>query len=142
MGVGRAGLVCKAGSAPEELGQRSVYNDLFRNGATIIPGVLFMVDRQKSSPLGQVSARIAGRSQRSAYEKAPWKDVDAGVVHTSKPKDRPNSRVSWAVYGGPLSESHSMGCGTRVVPGPKRFSKASAIKPRAISPVIAEEVAT
>ncbi|HMI88251.1 MAG TPA: hypothetical protein VK550_29405 [Polyangiaceae bacterium] len=45
-----------------------------------------------------------------------------GVVQTRRPDARPKSRVSCSAYGGPLSLSHSIGCGTRVAPAPKRSS--------------------
>jgi hypothetical protein len=40
-------------------------------------------------------------------------------VQMSRPNFSPKSRVSSAVYGGPLSESHSTPCGVRSASGPE-----------------------
>jgi hypothetical protein len=62
----------------------SPYHSRFRQGATIVPRVLFMVERQAPGPLGQVKGRINVRSTRSSNEKRPWKDLAAleGVVES------------------------------------------------------------
>ncbi len=63
---------------------RSPYASRFGQGATIVPRVLFMVSKQKAGMLGVPAGRARVRSQRSATEKAPWKDLAAleGVVET------------------------------------------------------------
>ena len=62
----------------------SPYKERFRNGATIFPRVLFMVEKQKAGPLGQVAGKAKVKSIRSANEKAPWKQLPAleGSVET------------------------------------------------------------
>ncbi len=62
----------------------SPYAQRFRNGATIFPRVLFMVEEQAASPLGTPAGRIRVQSLRGANEKKPWKDVEAlqGVVES------------------------------------------------------------
>ncbi|MGH7293605.1 MAG: Eco57I restriction-modification methylase domain-containing protein, partial [Polyangiaceae bacterium] len=61
---------------------RSEYHRAFHQGATIVPRVLFMVEKQKAGPLGQVAGQTAVRSERSANEKKPWKMLPSmdGVV--------------------------------------------------------------
>ncbi|MBK6576268.1 MAG: N-6 DNA methylase [Sandaracinaceae bacterium] len=54
---------------------RSPYHPRFRNGATILTRVLFMVQPVSAGPLGQVRNRISVRTARSATEKAPWKSI-------------------------------------------------------------------
>lgn len=63
---------------------RSPYASRFGQGATIVPRVLFMVAKQESGALGVPAGRVRIRSQRSANEKKPWKDLLAldGVVET------------------------------------------------------------
>lgn len=63
---------------------RSPYASRFGQGATIVPRVLFMVAKQKSGALGVQAGRARIRSQRSANEKKPWKNLPAleGVVET------------------------------------------------------------
>ncbi len=62
----------------------SPYAKFFRQGATIIPRVLFMVERRepKMNALGLGQGRVAVRSERSATEKKPWRELPAleGVV--------------------------------------------------------------
>jgi SAM-dependent methyltransferase len=53
----------------------SPYGPRFSQGATIVPRVLFFVQRQEAGPLGWGAGRTAVRSTRSATEKAPWKDL-------------------------------------------------------------------
>ncbi|MCC6522361.1 MAG: N-6 DNA methylase [Polyangiaceae bacterium] len=74
--------VANAGAVPAVSG--SPYRQRFRQGATIVPRVLFMVEKMKAGPLGQVAGRAAIRSVRSANEKKPWKHLPAleGVVET------------------------------------------------------------
>ena len=61
---------------------RSPYHPRFRQGATLVPRVLFMVEARPAGPLGQVVNRMPVRSARSASEKAPWRGLDSleGVV--------------------------------------------------------------
>ncbi len=77
VGVQRAVSAKKAVSTP-----RSDYADRFRQGATIVPRVLFLVEKEAAGPLGQVESRVPVRSARSNNEKAPWKTLEAqrGVV--------------------------------------------------------------
>jgi hypothetical protein len=69
-------------TAPQ--GEASPYKPRFRNGATVVPRVLFMVEKQAAGPLGQVAGRARVKSIRSANEKAPWKSLPSleGVVET------------------------------------------------------------
>ena len=62
----------------------SPYRKRFRQGATVVPRVLFLVERRSSGPLGLPAGTAAVRSVRSAYEKKPWKELDPleGVVET------------------------------------------------------------
>lgn len=62
----------------------SAYHERFGQGATIVPRVLFMVEKAPASPLGTPSGREAVRSARSATEKKPWRDLPPleGVVET------------------------------------------------------------
>lgn len=64
--------------------RRSEYHSRFRQGATIVPRVLFMVERVAPGRLGQVRNRVVVRSARSANEKAPWKAIPTleGVVES------------------------------------------------------------
>ncbi len=70
------------GNDPDYVG--SPYGQRFRNGATIFPRVLFMVEEQAASPLGTPAGRIRIQSLRGSNEKKPWKDVASleGVVET------------------------------------------------------------
>jgi SAM-dependent methyltransferase len=63
-------------------GVSSPYSDRFAQGATVVPRRLFLVEEQPSGPLGLPAGSRAVRSGSSAYEKAPWKDLDPleGVV--------------------------------------------------------------
>ena len=71
----------KAAAAPSE---ESPYKPRFRNGATIIPRVLFMVERMERGPMGHAAGTAKVRSVRSANEKKPWKELPPleGVVET------------------------------------------------------------
>jgi hypothetical protein len=62
----------------------SPYRKRFRQGASVVPRVLFMVEERPPGPLGLKSGMMAVRSVRSANEKLPWKDLDAleGVVES------------------------------------------------------------
>lgn len=51
----------------------SRYAERFTEGATIVPRVLIIVERQPVPPLGAGAGRIAVSSSRSAKEKRPWK---------------------------------------------------------------------
>jgi hypothetical protein len=63
---------------------RSAYHPRFRQGATIVPRMLFLVERVAAGPLGQVRNRVALRSARSANEKPPWRQQPAleGVLES------------------------------------------------------------
>lgn len=60
----------------------SPYRSRVRNGATVVPRLLFFVETESGGPLGLSSGRHAVRSARSNLEKSPWKDLPAlqGVV--------------------------------------------------------------
>jgi hypothetical protein len=62
----------------------SPYRKRFRQGASVVPRVLFMVEERPPGPLGLKSGMRAVRSVRSANEKRPWKDLEAleGVVES------------------------------------------------------------
>ncbi len=68
----------------EPLGEGSPYAVRFRQGATIVPRVLFMVERRKAGPLGHAQGKASVRSLRSANEKAPWKNLQGleGIVES------------------------------------------------------------
>jgi hypothetical protein len=55
----------------------SPYRERFRQGASVVPRVFFLVEEQPPGPLGLKFGTVAVRSTRSAYEKYPWKDLDA-----------------------------------------------------------------
>jgi len=63
---------------------KSPYHARFRQGATIVPRVLFMVEKLPVGPLGTVANKAPVRSARSANEKKPWKNVTSltGSVET------------------------------------------------------------
>ena len=60
----------------------SPYRASFRQGATLVPRVLVAVERAAGAPFGAGAGRVAIRSERSANEKRPWRDVGPleGVV--------------------------------------------------------------
>jgi hypothetical protein len=60
----------------------SPYASRFANGATVFPRVLFVVETRQATALGAGAGRKTVRSQRSANEKKPWKNLPAldGVV--------------------------------------------------------------
>ena len=80
------GLISRAGGEQQHgvEGGRSPYHPRFRQGAVIVPRVLFMVEQVAAGPLGQVRNRVSVRSARSAAEKMPWKALPAfeGVVES------------------------------------------------------------
>lgn len=55
----------------------SVYRTTFRQGAIVVPRVLWFVERKMSGRLGSDPAAPLVISRRSRQEKAPWRDVDA-----------------------------------------------------------------
>jgi SAM-dependent methyltransferase len=63
---------------------KSPYAPNFTQGAIIAPYMAFVVKKKESSPLGMSQGKIAVQSQRSVYEKKPWKLLPAlsGVVET------------------------------------------------------------
>ncbi|MBI5514782.1 MAG: N-6 DNA methylase [Deltaproteobacteria bacterium] len=65
-------------------GPRSPYQANFRQGATLVPRVLFMVERRSAGPLGLAAGKASVRSVRSASEKKPWKELSSleGIVET------------------------------------------------------------
>jgi hypothetical protein len=62
----------------------SPYAPRFAQGASVVPRVLFMVESRPATALGTGAGRKAVRSQRSANEKRPWKELPAldGVVES------------------------------------------------------------
>lgn len=62
----------------------SPWAERFRQGATIVPRLLFFVTRQAAGPLGMPAGKAAVRSLQRTNDKKPWKDVPAleGVVET------------------------------------------------------------
>lgn len=65
-------------------GSASPYGSRFRQGATILPRVLFLVVRQPAPKLGMPMGKALICSSRSVSEKEPWKDLPRleGVVET------------------------------------------------------------
>ncbi len=55
--------------------EASEYSERFRNGATIVPRVLFLVNQLDPGPLGLSAGNARIASARSANEKKPWKDL-------------------------------------------------------------------
>ena len=51
------------------------YTDLFRQGATLVPRLLCVVERPSLSPAGVAADAVLVESRRSPQEKAPWKDL-------------------------------------------------------------------
>lgn len=62
----------------------SPWADRFRQGATIVPRLLFFVTRQAAGPLGRAAGKAAVRSLQRNNDKKPWKELTAleGVVET------------------------------------------------------------
>jgi len=61
--------------ANHEIPHVSPYHDRFSQGASVVPRVLFIVEKTADGPLGSGAGRIALRSSRSNQEKAPWKSL-------------------------------------------------------------------
>lgn len=81
-----AGWLTRANGKVRHTGQlsKSPYARRFTQGATLLPLLAFVVGEKESSPLGLSQGRKAVQSQRSVYEKKPWKDLPAlsGVVES------------------------------------------------------------
>ena len=62
----------------------SPWAERFRQGATIVPRLLFFVTRQAAGPLGMAAGKVGVRSLQRNNDKKPWKDLPAleGVVET------------------------------------------------------------
>jgi hypothetical protein len=62
----------------------SFWAERFRQGATIIPRLLFFVTRQAAGPLAWAAGKARVRSLQRNNDKKPWKDLPAleGVVET------------------------------------------------------------
>ncbi len=54
---------------------QSPYNERFSQGASIVPRMLFIVERVEEGPLGAGVGRVTVRSARSSQEKSPWKEL-------------------------------------------------------------------
>ncbi|MBN9743817.1 hypothetical protein DMP23_22525 [Amycolatopsis sp. A1MSW2902] len=67
----------------EKIGQStpSPYKSSFREGATVVPRLLFMVDKKDDGPLGSGAGRCRVKSRRSSFEKRPWKHLP-GIEET------------------------------------------------------------
>jgi hypothetical protein len=81
----RGSLVQSPGKArPTSDDPTSPWAERFRQGATIVPRLLFFVTRQAAGPLGMPAGKAAVRSLQRANDKKPWKDLPAleGVVET------------------------------------------------------------
>ncbi len=78
-------LVQSPGEAhPSSDDPTSPWSDRFRQGATIVPRLLFSITRQAAGPLGMPAGKVAIRSLKRANDKKPWKELDAleGVVES------------------------------------------------------------
>ncbi len=62
----------------------SPWSDRFRQGATIVPRLLFFVTRKESGPLGMPAGKVAVESLKRANDKKPWSTLPVvqGVVET------------------------------------------------------------
>ncbi len=71
-------------SHPSSEDPTSPWSDRFRQGATIVPRLLFFVTRQVAGPLGMPAGKAGVRSLQRSNDKKPWKDQPAleGVVET------------------------------------------------------------
>jgi SAM-dependent methyltransferase len=54
---------------------RSPYAPRFRQGAALVPRLFFLVKLDRAGPLGFGAGRQAVQSERSAFEKKPWKNL-------------------------------------------------------------------
>jgi hypothetical protein len=64
--------------------QASPWSNRFRQGATVVPRMLFFVTRQKAGPLGMTAGKAAVKSLKRSNDKKPWKALPAmeGVVES------------------------------------------------------------
>ncbi len=62
----------------------SPWSARFRQGATIVPRLLFFVTRKAAGPLGMAAGKVGVRSLQRSNDKAPWKTLPAleGVVES------------------------------------------------------------
>lgn len=60
--------------------RRSPYQGAFRQGATLVPRMLCLVDRRQAGRLGGSSAMPLVASRRGAQDKKPWRDL-RGLEH-------------------------------------------------------------
>ncbi len=69
---------------PIDEDQISPWSERFRQGATIVPRMLFFVTRQAAGPLGMAAKRVSVRSLQRKNDKKPWKDLPPleGVIET------------------------------------------------------------
>jgi|CXWL01.1.fsa_nt_gi hypothetical protein len=63
--------------APVDPARQSPYTRRFRQGASVVPRVLFLVKTKPPSPLGLQQGTIEVESVRSANEKNPWKQLES-----------------------------------------------------------------
>lgn len=63
--------------APAEDAPARYYADRFRQGATLVPRLLCVVERPPISPAGIAASALLIESRRSTQEKAPWKNLPA-----------------------------------------------------------------
>ena len=81
----KSGLVRSPGKIqPASDDATSPWAERFRQGATIVPRMLFFVTRQDPGPLGLAAGTTRVRSLQRNNDKKPWKDLPAleGVVET------------------------------------------------------------
>jgi len=71
-------------SQPASDDPTSPWADRFRQGATIVPRLLFFVTSQAAGPLGMPAGKAGVRSLQRVNDKKPWKHLPAleGVVET------------------------------------------------------------
>lgn len=62
----------------------SPWSARFRQGATIVPRLLFLIERKEAGPLGMPAGKVAVQSLKRSNDKQPWKDLPAleGVVES------------------------------------------------------------
>jgi SAM-dependent methyltransferase len=68
-------------SGADENSSRFPYRDEFRQGATIVPRALFVVENAPAGSLGINPALPVVQSRRTSQEKAPWKDLPVRDAH-------------------------------------------------------------
>lgn len=62
-------------TANPEAEYASLYRERFRQGASVVPRLLFVVERKQAGPLGAGVGLLPVKSERSPQEKSPWKNL-------------------------------------------------------------------